>query len=229
MNKTKIIIAYVFLIISCKLWAEPVNIKIITLDNKEYIKEVDSEDSYFCLFASGEYEQFRNIQTIEGLEKLKKLKSMELVFLDGKGDYSFLSELTGLQELYFVGVHLNSLKFLEEMKSLEKLQIGIYVDKKGYQNIKNEVVDFQKLDKLSEIKFDMTPSNFTIGAGSIPNFVNIVSKPKLDLTNNNIVFFSDSDLERLNQYSSLDVRFNPVAQNDAELSKINKAVKVITK
>ena len=209
--------------------AESTSIKIITTDGEEIIQEVDSEGKYLCLFAGEQKPKLKNISTIEGLEKLTNLEQIEFVFLDGNGDYTFLSKLKNLKSLYFSGVKVNSLSFLEKMTGLENIHLDIYTDKNCYEEFKNEKINLSALENLKEIYFSsrIKSSTFVTDRKLIPNFIGIKTAPKLDLSNNDIRSFSEDDVKKLSQYSVIDISYNPVAKNKTEINKINKAAKVI--
>lgn len=210
-------------------FSKPINIKIITTDGSEYLKEADDESDYFCLFASENNIQNKKIRTIQGLERLPKLTKLELIHLDGSGDYSFLSELQNLSYLYFSGVKVNSLTFLEDMSGLESVHLDIYTDQNCYEAFKKEKINCEKLNKLHEVYFcSQIKSNYFVSDRKlVPNFYNISTKPKLDLSNNDIYSFSENDLLLFLQYSELDIRYNPVARNGEEIKKISNDVRVI--
>lgn len=228
MKNLKILL--LFSLIFCKqIFAESANIKIITTDGEEIIQEVDSEGKYLCLFAGEQKPKLKNINTVEGLEKLTNLEQIEFVFLDGNGDYTFLSKLKNLKSLYFSGVKVNSLSFLEKMTGLENIHLDIYTDKNCYEEFKNEKINLSALENLKEIYFSsrIKSSTFVTDRKLIPNFVGVKTAPKLDLSNNDIRSFSEDDVKKLSQYSVIDISYNPVAKNKTEINKINKAAKVI--
>ena len=227
--KKKILILMVLLNFVGLAFAKPIDIKVITIDGKEYLNEIDDEADYFCLFASEENKQNRKIKSIQGLENLPNLTKLEFIHLDGTGDYSFLSELKNLTYLYFSGVKVNSLSFIENMKGLEIVHLDIYTDSDCYERFKKEKINCSKLKNLKEIYFcsKIKSNSFVSDRKLVPNFIKISTKPKLDLSNNDIYSFSKQDLELFSQYSVLDIRYNPVVRNDDETEKIGGNVKVI--
>lgn len=186
------------------VFGKTVYITVVTSDNQKIQLQRDDEDKYFGLFTSDTNElNGKYVSTIEGLEQLKKVEEVEMYGVRGIKDFSLLNNFPYLKYLHLSGCTVFSLSFLSNLENLEILELNI--EPMNKYKFQNERIDLSKLKKLKKICY-------RDGLGEIPNFINIQSFPEIDLSNNNIYSISEDKLLLLNQYSKVDLSFNPIKE-----------------
>lgn len=217
--KKKISIAMFFFLFSLFfIQAENVDIRIRTSTGEVIVEKVP-KDIRKWVHAYSDQSKYL-LASVENLGDLPELKSIEFYNISSVRDYSFLLKAKGLVQLHLAGCTVNDLSFLEEMTNLEYLYVDIYIPANKKLQVRAKSVDLKKLTRLDYLVFH-SPDY-----GCVPNFVNILSRPYVELANNSIKKFTKQDIYLLKQYSVINLMFNPVADNVEERQKVN-SMKVI--
>lgn len=230
----KLIIILVFLL-SSFLYAEKIKLKIITTDNKTINFEVDDYARILNisskLMPENNSDEIIGIKKIEGTEKLPNIQIVRIDSISLIDDYSFLFNFNNLKELYIFGTIITSLQFLENLSSINMLDINAFIFDEDLETIQNEPIDLINLENLYSIGFSismLTLYDGTKGFNSIPNFVNVQNKPIIYLGNNDITTVDDKDVEILSQFSEIHLWPNPIVNDWFEMDKL-KDLNIITK
>lgn len=230
----KLIIILVFLL-SSFLYAEKIELKIITTDNKTINFEVDDYARILNisskLMPENNSDEIIGIKKIEGTEKLSNIQIVRIDSISLIDDYSFLFNFNNLKELYIFGTIITSLQFLENLSSLNMLDINAFIFDEDLETIQNEAIDLNKLENICSINFSismLTLYDGTQGFDSIPNFINVKNKPIINLGNNGISSVDDKDIEILSQFSEIHLWPNPILSDFYEMEKLQD-LNIITK
>ncbi|HOT63243.1 MAG TPA: hypothetical protein PLU93_10310, partial [Treponemataceae bacterium] len=165
-------------------------------------KSVDENTKRLVLFDSDATGY--QIMSIQNLDALPKLESLEIDNASMITDFSFLTKAKSLKELYLISVTVRSLKFLENMHSLVKISLLIYIPDDEVRSFISEQVDMRQLTSLKVISF------CTHGQVPFPPFVNVMNRPYLSLRNNQIQDIPVGCIDNLKQYSWIDFLYNPI-------------------
>lgn len=214
------IIAMFFLVLSA-IAAETVDLVLVTADGKEVTRSVDADITRMTI-ANRENTGYR-ISSVKNLDKLIRLETLEMYYLSDVQDYSFLRDVPNLKFLHIGGCYVTSLKFVEELQSLTYVYLDVLFQANDVEKIRQETVDFSRLTHLEFVAFR---SHRYIG---VPKFINVRNKPFIDLMNNNIEKITKDDKQLLRQYSLIDLRFNPIEKDAAELRAVSDLPKVYGK
>lgn len=230
----KLIIILVFLL-SSFLYAEKIELKIITTDNKTINFEVNDYARILNisskLMPENNSDEIIGIKKIEGTENLQNIQIVRIDSISLIDDYSFLFNFNNLKELYIFGTIITSLQFLENLSSLNMLDVNAFIFDEDLETIQNETIDLSNLENLYSIGFSismLTLYDGTKGFDSIPNFVNVQNKPIIYLGNNDITSVDDKDIEILSQFSEIHLWPNPILSDFYEMEKL-KDLNIITK
>ena len=205
-----VLLLTLLVVLPSALLAKPVKLTSTTNKGTTVVTTVDSEIKTMSL---GNPESGGQLTGIEGLAELTQLESFSV---SGTliTNFSFLEGMIHLQYLYLEGVTISDFHFLERLVALERLHLSFRVPPKRFKAVMTEPVNLTKLTKL---QFVLALSIDYLG---IPPFVNIPSRPYIDLANNGINVLSPRDLALLKQYGAITLRFNPIEFNRSELDKI---------
>jgi len=193
------------------MYAESVDIIFHTTSGEMEIQKVDKNRKKWGFF-DGEIRSGR-ISKVENINLLTELEYFEMYNLSDLEDYSFLAELPKLKSLHMAGCTVKDLHFIEGLRGLKYLYLNIYFDKMDVQFEK-----YFDLVELKSIEFILWSDNKR--QTKIPNFINVQNKPFIDLANNNIETVSEEEMHLLGQYSLIDMKFNPIAEDKKEQSRL---------
>lgn len=230
----KLIIILIFLL-SSFLFAEKIELKIITTDNTIIPFEVDDYARILNISSKimpeNNSDEIIGIKKIEGTEKLSNIQIVRIDSISLIDDYSFLFNFNNLKELYIFGTIITSLQFLENLSSLNMLDINAFIFDEDLETIQNETIDLSKLENLFSVNFSismLTLYDGTQGFDSIPNFINVKNSPIINLGNNGISSVDDKDIEILSQFSEIHLWPNPILSDFYEIEKLQD-LNIITK
>lgn len=194
----KVLLLY-FIVLVAQAYAETVNIRYQFVSGNYVEKEYPADIKHVTISDS----MFGNelLEYIDNLDKLTGLDTLELINLPFIKSYDFLKKVPWLRKLSMQSCTVSSLRFLEDMVSLEVLDLNIYIPGEIEQLYMQEVISLSRLSKLKLVKY------FSGKLPGIPRFVNIRSKPVLSLRNQTIISISYWDKYLLYQYSVVDLLF----------------------
>lgn len=223
----KLIIILIFLL-SSFIYAEKIELKIITTDNKIIPFEVDDYARILNISSKimpeNNSDEIIGIKKIEGTENLPNIQIVRIDSISLIDDYSFLFNFPNLNEIYIFGTILTSLKFLENLSSISMIDINAFIFDEDLETIQNEAIDLNKLENICSINFSismLTLYDGTQGFDSIPNFINVKNKPIINLGNNGISSVDDKDIEILSQFSEIHLWPNPIVNDWFEMDKLS--------
>lgn len=208
---------FVFMLLSLFniCFAEKVKIDIIMKDNSTKSVYIDKNVKMFA-FTSANFTHEKFVD-VKGLEKLEKLTTADFYWPHCEGDWSFLEDFKHLKKLGILEADIDSLKFLENLKDLERLSLEINVDEKNKINFENELINLEKLENLEFIEIHVLYKNYdgnfyTGRLRKIPKFINVKNKPELIICGEDFIKPQESfevDKKYFLQYSRVDLSDNP--------------------
>ncbi len=165
------------------------------------------------------------ITMVEGLDRLKKLKTIELVNVEFES-LSFLLDCPMAEELWISCCTIPDFSVIGNLENLKQLNLDFYINYDQKELIKDRPVNFGMLKKLEKIDFraKVRRNGKHEGYGCIPYFENVSAGCRFIMESQNIESFSDRDVRILNQFSSVDLYFNPVLDKPEEMRKLTVRV-----
>lgn len=228
-------ILILFFLISGFLFAESINIKITTTEDKTFDYEVDDNTSIFTItkkiLPEQETDGIYGIKKIEGFNQLKNLKIIRIKNIDIIDNYDFLKEIPNLRELYISTTIITDIKFIENLYSLELLDFEPFIYDEDLETLRNSTINLENLELLKAIIFSttiLTIDNYYEEFNCIPKFINVKNKPYLDLGNNGITSVNDNEIDILSQFSEVNLWPNPILSDLYEMEKLQD-LNIVTK